>query len=254
MTIHIRLTHLAIGIVAGALLAGGGYALAASRSSVIHACVNNRTHALLVESRCGHGYRSLAWNQQGPAGPRGARGPVGAIGATGANGANGTGATVSVGSVTTGAPGSQASVTNVGTASDAKLDFTIPAGATGTSGTSTGTGVTAYGQMWIGNTQAEVAPGSSTDNITNVSGGGGVATFQVSGCTEAGLQEPIITVTADKDSSDSLTGANSSAGDPVGAYVSRWSTNGDLLVVDVEEINLATEGAVNSDFSFTVIC
>ena len=43
--------------------------------------------------------------------------------------------TITVGTTTTGAPGSEASVTNVGTPTNAILNFTIPAGATGSTGT-----------------------------------------------------------------------------------------------------------------------
>jgi hypothetical protein len=55
-------------------------------------------------------------------------------GVLGATGPSGAAATVSVGTVTTGAAGSQASVTNIGTASAAVLNFTIPQGAPGTGG------------------------------------------------------------------------------------------------------------------------
>ena len=50
------------------------------------------------------------------------------------SGQDGTAATITVGSVTTGAAGTSASVTNVGTESAAKLNFTIPQGAKGDKG------------------------------------------------------------------------------------------------------------------------
>lgn len=53
----------------------------------------------------------------GPTGPTGPTGPAGA--------------TITVGTTTTTEPGTNASVTNVGTPSNAILDFNIPAGATG---------------------------------------------------------------------------------------------------------------------------
>lgn len=68
---------------------------------------------------------------QGLPGAAGAPGPQGARGAKGETGASGAAATIAVGTVTTGAPGSSATVTNVGTASAAVLDFTIPQGASG---------------------------------------------------------------------------------------------------------------------------
>lgn len=56
----------------------------------------------------------------GPTGPTGPTGPAGA--------------TITVGRTTTTEPGTNASVTNVGTPSNAILDFNIPAGATGPQG------------------------------------------------------------------------------------------------------------------------
>lgn len=74
-------------------------------------------------------------NTVGPTGPKGDKGATGAA------------ATIAVGTVTTGAAGSSATVTNAGTSSAAKFNFTIPRGNTGAAGTrgsrwSTGTAVT----------------------------------------------------------------------------------------------------------------
>lgn len=55
-------------------------------------------------------------------------------GTVGPKGGDGAAATITVGTVTTGAPGSAAAVQNVGTASAAELNFTIPAGVKGESG------------------------------------------------------------------------------------------------------------------------
>ena len=66
--------------------------------------------------------------------PRGATGDTGPAGADGIDGAPGQAATITVGSTTTGAAGTNASVTNSGTSSAAVLDFTIPRGATGSTG------------------------------------------------------------------------------------------------------------------------
>ena len=57
--------------------------------------------------------------------------PTGPTGPAGSAGVTGTAATVTVGTVTTGEPGSQAAVTNSGTSQNARLDFVIPQGATG---------------------------------------------------------------------------------------------------------------------------
>jgi hypothetical protein len=73
---------LAAALLAVALSAGGGYALAstANRARVIHGCVEARARVLLVKPRCGRGQLRLTWNEQGPAGPRGAVGPAGPAG------------------------------------------------------------------------------------------------------------------------------------------------------------------------------
>jgi hypothetical protein len=59
---------------------------------------------------------------------------VSVSGGVGPTGTAGAAASVAVGTVTTGAPGSSASVVNAGTTSAAVLNFTIPAGATGSQG------------------------------------------------------------------------------------------------------------------------
>jgi len=62
-------------------------------------------------------------------------GPQGTQGSTGTTGAKGdAAATILVNSTTTSAPGTNAIVTNSGTSSDVKLDFTIPRGADGAPG------------------------------------------------------------------------------------------------------------------------
>ena len=79
----------AAALVAGVLLGGGGYALAASGVKTIHGCVNNKTHALTVQKRCSKGTKALSWNQVGPRGTTGKAGAAGATGATGATGPQG---------------------------------------------------------------------------------------------------------------------------------------------------------------------
>jgi hypothetical protein len=232
------------GVVIGAVLAGGGYALAASRTHVIHGCVNKKTHALTVTAKCAKRTTALTWNEKGPAGTRGAKGAAGAAGAA---------ATVSVGSVTTGAAGSQAAVTNVGTASNAQLDFTIPQGEPGSNGTNTGP--IAYGQVWMGSSAAALAPNTSRNIVGEGSAGVGGAVVDVQGCSTGGLADPVINVTADKDSHDTLAGANNT-GNVADAYVSGWSTEPSttILVVDVDTTNPVNGQAVDSDFSITVTC
>jgi hypothetical protein len=247
MTLHIKPRHLAVAVAVGALLAGGGYAFATTREHVIHACIS-RTRVLTVPAsgRCGNGSTALAWNQQGP------RGAAGAKGARGASGSPGTPATVSVGAVTTGAAGSQASVTNVGSASNAKLDFTIPQGDAGTNGTDgSNTGPTAHAQVWMGSTTAQLAPSSNYNVVSATQGGLGTAYVDVQGCSANGLVEPVINVTADHDPSD--TGLASAL---AVAWVAHWSTvpASSLLSIEVQTANPTSGSAVNSDFSITVTC
>ena len=70
-----------------------------------------------------------------PKGASGATGTQGTQGQTGATGATGPGATVGVGSVSTLAEGATATVTNIGSATEAVLNFGIPMGQTGAQGT-----------------------------------------------------------------------------------------------------------------------
>lgn len=76
-----------------------------------------------------------------------ATGPQGIQGLPGTTGAPGAPATITVGSTTTGAAGSSATVTNSGSANAVTLDFTIPrgdTGATGSSGVAAATAPLAY--------------------------------------------------------------------------------------------------------------
>lgn len=73
-------------------------------------------------------------NEQGPQGPRGPQGVQGIQGEKGEKGDKGDTGELSIGTVTTGDAGSQASVVNVGTSTDAILDFVIPRGDQGIQG------------------------------------------------------------------------------------------------------------------------
>lgn len=72
--------------------------------------------------------------EQGPVGLQGPKGDTGIQGPKGDTGDTGKAATIQIGTVTTGEPGTDASVENVGTATDARLNFTIPRGADGQGG------------------------------------------------------------------------------------------------------------------------
>ena len=63
-------------------------------------------------------------------------------GTNGGGGGGGTAGTITVGTVTTGAPGSSATITNVGTAENAILNFVIPRGDVGATGATGPTGAT----------------------------------------------------------------------------------------------------------------
>jgi hypothetical protein len=60
----------------GLALGAGGFALAGSNSTVIHACVNNRSRAVTIPKGggCPKGTTVLNWNLQGPPGKPGAPG------------------------------------------------------------------------------------------------------------------------------------------------------------------------------------
>ncbi len=198
MTLRIKLSQLLVGLVVGVALIGAGYALATTRSSVIHACVNSKTRALTVPAhvRCGRGAKALTWNQQGP---RGATGPQGAAGAS-------------------------------------------------------ATGVTAYGQVWMGSgvNSAELAPGGNSRNVERVSGGAGSAVVSIRGCSATGLSAPVINISADADPANSLPGRNSAA--TAAAYITGWSGSDGVLEFNVSTYNATTGASANSDFSFTVYC
>ncbi len=258
MTLHIKLNHLAAAIVVGALLVGGGYALASTGGGGISACIQKKTRQLSIPAsgHCAKGYTPISWNQQGIRGAAGARGATGARGAAGTAGSS---ASVSIGTVATGAAGSPARVTNSGAGSNAVLNFSIPQGAAGQDGTpGVDTGPTAYGEIWMGSSAAALAPGSNNKNITGAgSAGVGGAVVDVQGCSSAGLTEPVIYVSADDDSHDNLAGANNTA-NVADAYVSGWSTepppDADILVITVDTTNPLKDIDVNSDFSISVIC
>ena len=71
---------------------------------------------------------------RGPTGAQGPKGDTGPQGLKGDKGNDGAAASVTVGITNTGEPGSNASVTNLGTSSDAILSFTIPTGSRGPQG------------------------------------------------------------------------------------------------------------------------
>ena len=81
-------------------------------------------------------------------------------GDTGATGAVGSAGTVTIGTTTTGSAGGNASVTNSGTSSEAVLNFTLPKGASGTTGAQGAKGNT--GETGAAGDNATIAIGSVT--------------------------------------------------------------------------------------------
>lgn len=104
-------------------------------------------------------------------GTKGSKGDIGPQGPRGEKGDTGTAATISVGTVTTGAAGTNAVVTNAGTSSAAKFNFTIPRGANGTSATwftgtaVTGTSTTAVTVSVTGSKAGDMYLNTSTYNV-----------------------------------------------------------------------------------------
>lgn len=91
------------------------------------------------------GDTTLLWTDAGQIqGVKGEQGPQGPAGTPGTNGTNGTAATVSIGSVTTLQPNASATVTNVGTANNAILNFGIPKGVDGTGISAVGVIINGY--------------------------------------------------------------------------------------------------------------
>ena len=78
--------------LSGLLLVSGNLIFAASQSSQISGCVNKKTGALRVASKCTSLEKPISWNIQGPqgdVGPQGLAGPQGEKGDTGSTGLQG---------------------------------------------------------------------------------------------------------------------------------------------------------------------
>jgi len=95
-----KIVQLVVAVLAGGLLAGGGYALAASSTKTIHGCetkIGTTKHVLVVAKRCSRRQTSVSWNQRGPVGATGRTGATGPTGPTGPMGPAGASATDAVG-------------------------------------------------------------------------------------------------------------------------------------------------------------
>lgn len=104
-------------------------------------------------------------NEQGPQGPRG---PQGVQGIQGEKGDKGDTGEITVGTVITGEAGSQASVVNVGTSTDAILDFVIPRGEQGIQGIQGPPNELAIGTVEKGEDASATITGSCPDQKLNL--------------------------------------------------------------------------------------
>lgn len=104
-------------------------------------------------------------NEQGPQGPRG---PQGVQGIQGEKGDKGDTGEITVGTVITGEAGSQASVVNVGTSTDAILDFVIPRGEQGIQGIQGPPNELAIGTVEKGEDASASITGSSPNQKLNL--------------------------------------------------------------------------------------
>ncbi len=123
-------------------------------------------------------------------------------GGVGATGATGAAATVAVGSVTTLAAGAQATVTNSGTAQAAVLNFGIPQGAAGISGSGlgSGTGSGAFAAVYHAVSFNTLYYAVNSQNASLTETGGSMLAWVPQGCTATELdvysqQSAAITVT-----------------------------------------------------------
>lgn len=165
-----------------------------------------------------------------------ATGPQGIQGLPGATGTPGAPATITVGSTTTGAAGSSATVTNSGSANAVTLNFTIPrgdTGATGSSGVAAATAPLAYDSgtqtvstsmatnRLLGRSTAGTGVAEEISLGTNLSMTGGVLNASGSAPTYATTYNDVfgVTTTATATSGDTTitvaSGANISDGDRV---------------------------------------
>ena len=119
------------------LIAGGGYALASSGGTTIHACVHKSGGDIYIAKKCAKHDKKITWNQTGPKGATGATGATGGTGATGPQGpgetyinfsATGTSSTTPVTIGTIGAWTLGFTCVQSGSTTTAAAFFTGPAG------------------------------------------------------------------------------------------------------------------------------
>jgi hypothetical protein len=254
MTSRPRPLQIAIGFLTGVALAGGGYALAASRSTEIHACEGLAApHVLTLNARCPRGSRPVVWAVRGPAGRNGRSVRLSARVAV---------------TTTSALDGARASVTRGRDGVDT-LHLTLPqgpagpagpAGATGATGATgpagpagASTGPNAYGEVVYGPSGPELAYGVG---VSFVSGGTGSVSVEVNDCTAPTPTEPLILVTPNNDPYAGQESGASTTGEPT-AYVSEFdyaNSPGAHLLGFTVQLTTTTDYATSSDFAFAVTC
>ena len=159
--------------------------------------------------------------------------PRGATGATGATGQPGTSATVTVGTTTTGAPGTNAVVTNSGTANNAVLNFTIPAGETGTASLAYGI-FTAQPYTTASNNAPMIFTGTGSSADISLNNAGTAVTLAAGGVYDISY---VITGTAADDltitphhNGTAYTFAEQITASPTGTTASTISASGSYIV------------------------
>lgn len=132
----IRATPATVAVIAGLLIGGGGYAIAAGGGNTVNACQHKGNGDLYIKSKCQRGDRKISWSKVGPQGTTGAAGRTGAAGpagATGATGATGPAGPIKLDTVTSVAIANPAGVQDGGTVNCPPGEFATGGGISGSS-------------------------------------------------------------------------------------------------------------------------
>ena len=116
----IRATPATMAVIAGLLIGGGGYAVAAGAGDSVNACQHEGNGDLYIKSKCQRGDRKISWSKVGPRGATGAAGRTGGTGpagATGPTGATGPAGPVTLNTITSGPISNPAGTQTGGTVS-----------------------------------------------------------------------------------------------------------------------------------------
>jgi hypothetical protein len=117
--------------IAGLLIGGGGYAIAAGGGATVNACVHRANGDLYTKSKCQRGDRKISWSKVGPRGATGVAGPRGATGAAGPAGGTGPAGPVKLDTLTSGPIANPAGVQTGGSLSCPAGEFATGGGISG---------------------------------------------------------------------------------------------------------------------------